>query len=77
MYVPHCILPIAYAVLVPRLLLPSAYCHCLVAINRGPLGLNKHCAQAIFIVYTQTAVYTNIAMFTCSPRVSACCSIAC
>ena len=26
---------IAYAVLVPRLLLPTVYCHCLLAINRG------------------------------------------
>ena len=56
--------------------------YCLLSLptgykQRGPLVLNKHCAQAIFIVYTQTAVYSNIAMYTCSPRVSACCPIAC
>ena len=78
MYVPCCILSIAYAVLVPRLLLPTAYCHCLLAINRGAhWGLNKHCAQATCIVYNQKAMYSNIAMYTCSPRVSACCPIAC
>ena len=76
MYVPYCILPIAHAVLVPRLLLPTG--HCLLAMNRGAhWGLNKHCAQAICIVYNQKAVYSNIAMYTCSPRVSACCPIAC
>ena len=45
------LLPIVYAELVPRLLLPTAYCHCLLAINRGAhWGLNTHCAQATCIV---------------------------
>ena len=56
--------------------------YCLLSLptgykQRGPLGLNKHCAQAICIVYTRKAMYSNIAMYTCSPRVSACCPIAC
>ena len=56
--------------------------YCLLSLptgykQRGPLGLNKHCAQAICIVYNQKAVYSNIAMYTCCPRVSACCPIAC
>ena len=67
MYVPCCISPLASAVLVPRLLLPTAYCHCLLAINRGAhWGLNKHCAQATCIVYNQKAMYSKIAMYTCN-----------
>ena len=60
------LLPIVYAELVPRLLLPTAYCHCLLAINRGAhWGLNMHCAQATCIVYSQKAMYSDIAMYTC------------
>ena len=63
MYVAYCILPIAYAVLVPRLLLPTAYCHCLLAINRGAhwaLTSTVHKQYALYITEKQCIAYSNI-----------------